>query len=339
MKTLRKAWRDAGIVLLLAMAATPFIAAQQPTSNAANRLASSVRGPAPGDAIQVHGHWIIDVRNPDGTLAAHHDFQNALLPSGQQVLSYLVSNASSIVTWDLRLRASQLDGSGPCAPNGADTSCYIAGPGSLLPTIMQNGPNVFTTGSFVRTAAGALEISGNITAATAQAIGHVESVAELAGALSLQPFSARELATPIQVAAGQIVYVKVIVTFGEPDTGGGGGGSTLDTDGDGVPDALDPCPNAANPFINGVGYCPATISEINVGNVSAGSHVALTNAVVTGVGASTILITDNGNPGAVLTVQLNALTPPVTGNIVTVLGTVIDPNTLSAVSITVTGSQ
>jgi hypothetical protein len=36
--------------------------------------------PAPhgSDGIKVHGHWVIDIKNPDGTLAKHLDFQNSL---------------------------------------------------------------------------------------------------------------------------------------------------------------------------------------------------------------------------------------------------------------------
>jgi hypothetical protein len=30
------------------------------------------------DGIKVHGHWTIEVRNPDGTLAKHSEFENSL---------------------------------------------------------------------------------------------------------------------------------------------------------------------------------------------------------------------------------------------------------------------
>lgn len=344
MKTERKAWRNAGIVLLLTMVATPFIAAQQATPTVVTRPASPARASAPGDAIQVHGHWIIDVRNPDGTLASHHDFQNALLPAGQQLLSYLVSNAASIVTWDIRLRTSSLDGTGPCEPAvDTDSSCYIVGPGStLFPT--PNLPNVFATGSFVRTPAGTLEISGNVTAASAQSIGYVESIAEPTG-FGLTPFSGRALATPIQVAVGQILYVKVIVSFGEPDTGGGGGGSGLDSDGDGIPDTLDACPADPNPSVNGVPTpCPptlATIHEIKLSAPPTGTAFTVNGAFVTDVSASAFTINDDTEPDPVngLVIQLNGLPAPTVGNVVTVSFAVTGSNSFSAIAITVTGNQ
>ena len=52
-----------------------------------------------GEGIKIHGHWVIDVRNPDGTLAAHRDFHNSLVtltgasygPTGDQILAALLS--------------------------------------------------------------------------------------------------------------------------------------------------------------------------------------------------------------------------------------------------------
>ena len=46
--------------------------------------------------IQIHGHWVIDVKNPDGKLVEHREFENSLvkvggLPSGDQLLAGLLS--------------------------------------------------------------------------------------------------------------------------------------------------------------------------------------------------------------------------------------------------------
>jgi len=46
--------------------------------------------------IQIHGHWLIDVRNPDGKLVEHRDFENSLatvgtMMSGDQLLAGLLS--------------------------------------------------------------------------------------------------------------------------------------------------------------------------------------------------------------------------------------------------------
>jgi hypothetical protein len=39
------------------------------------------------EGIRIHGHWVIDVKNPDGTPAGHHDFQNSLQSGGSLLLA------------------------------------------------------------------------------------------------------------------------------------------------------------------------------------------------------------------------------------------------------------
>jgi len=67
-----------------------------------------------GDGITVHGHWTIDIRNADGALASHHEFENALVPdSGASSLSGLLARSFAPTGWQLELSA--LDGTGACA--------------------------------------------------------------------------------------------------------------------------------------------------------------------------------------------------------------------------------
>lgn len=56
-------------------------------------------------------------------------------------------------------------------------------------------------------------------------------------------------------------------------TTSGGGGSQLDSDGDGIPDALDPCPLSPNLNFNGGSYCPATVYDVNTVSVAPGAMV------------------------------------------------------------------
>jgi hypothetical protein len=43
------------------------------------------------EGIKLHGHWSIDVKNPDGTLVKHSDFENQLQYDGTQYLTALIS--------------------------------------------------------------------------------------------------------------------------------------------------------------------------------------------------------------------------------------------------------
>lgn len=79
------------------------------------------------DGIKVHGHWTIDVRNTDGTLASRHEIENELVPSGTSALTGLLAGNYQTPTWRILL-GSAAD-AGPCVRNTAPPS---AGPLSSL---------------------------------------------------------------------------------------------------------------------------------------------------------------------------------------------------------------
>jgi hypothetical protein len=43
------------------------------------------------EGIKVHGHWMIEVRNPDGKLVSHTEFENSLQSTGADILTGLLS--------------------------------------------------------------------------------------------------------------------------------------------------------------------------------------------------------------------------------------------------------
>jgi hypothetical protein len=48
------------------------------TANSAADKNEAAPGKSLDGTIKVHGHWVINVRNPDGTIADHRDFENSL---------------------------------------------------------------------------------------------------------------------------------------------------------------------------------------------------------------------------------------------------------------------
>jgi len=72
-------------------------APQSPSSAATARPAAPAEknsaSPAKGqhEGITVHGHWTIEVKNPDGTVASHREFENAIANSGGDLLTGLLS--------------------------------------------------------------------------------------------------------------------------------------------------------------------------------------------------------------------------------------------------------
>jgi|HubBroStandDraft_1064217.scaffolds.fasta_scaffold58861_2 hypothetical protein len=103
----------------------------------------------PGDeGIKVHGHWVLQVKNPDGTLGERREFNNSLVPGGaqpggDQLLAALISGNISVADPAVAFLAAQptgsTDASSYCVSEtdlGIPAACY------LLSTA-QNG--LFTT--------------------------------------------------------------------------------------------------------------------------------------------------------------------------------------------------
>jgi len=56
------------------------------------------------EGIKVHGHWVIDVKNPDGSLAGHRDFENSRLRTeGNSWLGCFQDISSRVATTSLLL--------------------------------------------------------------------------------------------------------------------------------------------------------------------------------------------------------------------------------------------
>ena len=58
--------------------------------------------PAASDGIQVHGHWTVTVTNPDGTVDAVHEFENALSPA--HGLTSVLLGQNNVDFWSIGLR-------------------------------------------------------------------------------------------------------------------------------------------------------------------------------------------------------------------------------------------
>ena len=52
------------------------------------------------DGIQVHGHWTVTVTNPDGSVDAVHEFENALTDYGKSALAHLITGSDAVNFFD-----------------------------------------------------------------------------------------------------------------------------------------------------------------------------------------------------------------------------------------------
>lgn len=152
---------------------------------------------AHGDSIKVHGAWTIELRNPDGSLAARHQFNNALLQPGGDFLARLLGGTQTLGEWAVTL-ASRV-GEAICA-NGVD--CFLRqnpppGEPRLIVDVPATGPH-----------AGRLVLRGTVNADTT---GVIQSV--VTQQINVAAFSEKFLAPTIAVTAGQTVSVTVVFSF------------------------------------------------------------------------------------------------------------------------------
>ena len=169
----------------------------------------------PQEGIQVHGDWTLTVRNPDGTIAAHHQFKNALSTStgADALLARLLLGTAVTGQWAINLGMSPAGGCG-AGPNCLITeSTATAGSHSanLTKTIPTTGPDIgrlVLRGSvrFVSLAT-ILVVTTNVdTCAPAT------SPANCIGA-GLPEFTRKLLTQGVQVNPDQLVELKVVISF------------------------------------------------------------------------------------------------------------------------------
>jgi hypothetical protein len=103
-----------------------------PSQQAVAKPVAEEEGPAkpdkPGsEGIRIHGHWIIKVKNPDGTVVQHREFDNSLVGgpglgmlSGDQLLAAMISGVGAAGGIGIALIT------GPVTTPGYDPSAYCA---------------------------------------------------------------------------------------------------------------------------------------------------------------------------------------------------------------------
>jgi hypothetical protein len=187
---------------------------ETPTETSPNRKNSQHGGQHEG--IKVHGHWTIEVRNPDGSLATHREFENALDTLGGRVLAQYLARTVTVGQWNVGLGgaiAFFIDEPGPAA--GAPN------PGTVIGVLTVSAlPN----GTLVLSGTGTVPTSTTITFVFSQPSSCAPSIApstcnvasgnQTGASLGNLPFlTEAPLSPPVAVTAGQTIAVTVNITF------------------------------------------------------------------------------------------------------------------------------
>jgi hypothetical protein len=161
------------------------------------------------EGVQIHGHWVIDVKNPDGKVAEHREFDNSLVTSsstllystGDQLLAGLLAGSFSVSRPAIAFIGTPT-GAIPASPgipafcmteiNNLTCDVFYAGTDSFFSILksplndVQSGspyaatetPGLLTSASFNSGAVNWV-LSGNFIAPAARTIGAVETRAVL----------------------------------------------------------------------------------------------------------------------------------------------------------------
>jgi hypothetical protein len=169
-------------------ASAPASVAPRATSAPANRAAARKGGNHEG--ITVHGHWVIEVKNPDGAIVQRREFENSLTQHGPAILTVILSGNQVPGGWYISLQdpANPRTGS-PCqgldnSITGAQGACFILQQGLSYADIISNAvptsfctnsptPCSYTLGSALGSG-GSFVLSGSIQA---NQVGNIGSVA------------------------------------------------------------------------------------------------------------------------------------------------------------------
>jgi len=204
------------VAICLAFTGTPF--AQRANDDSRSSQSSGT----PNEGIKIHGHWVIDVRNPDGTLTTHREFDNALTSNGAQVLAKLLSRQNKAGRWAILLYANPgnlllVQEPGSDLPIGLSSETF-----KTLAVIPQLPPAVQTS---------SVVLSGNATASVQSTIVAVETqnwlcapdlTAAECGAnntpgnllnFTVHPLTPNSQTPPVDLSPGQSVQVKVTISF------------------------------------------------------------------------------------------------------------------------------
>jgi hypothetical protein len=166
------------------------------------------------EGIKVHGHWTIEVRDPDGKLVLHREFENSLEPGGADALVNVFGRNQVPGLWTIGL--VNINNAAPCPSFG----CSLYEPNSSIPADSSH----FKTLSVLVSNQGQLLLSGTFAASQTGSITGVNAFSlrcpatvlpancnESSAVNGYLPFTTSLI--NVNVSAGQVVQVTVAFSF------------------------------------------------------------------------------------------------------------------------------
>lgn len=174
---------------------------------------------SPQEGIKVHSHWLIEVRNPDGTLASRREFDNTLTSQGATVLASILARKDTVGDWVIRLIGTS-SAAQPCLQGPTPDSCVVA-ESKIAPKF----PPGTSANLVVATTANLLsvQLTGSVTAQRDGNVGSVTTTLFLCDAFAPATclgtetlsvtFTQASVTPPQPVVTGQQIQVTVTISF------------------------------------------------------------------------------------------------------------------------------
>lgn len=190
--------------------------------------------------IKVHGHWVIEVKNPDGKVVTHREFENKLEQiEGAQLIMSALGGVGEFGQWMIALPV-------PCSssdfcvlgltgqpqpqavPVPTDLTSSFGGASTLTCQGAPSGTCQQTLQLTVNNPIGTLRLSGNVVASSSGSLGAVETAMQecygnpfptvtVTACSQLAPSNVQYFTgttiTPVSFSDGQTISVTVTISF------------------------------------------------------------------------------------------------------------------------------
>jgi hypothetical protein len=180
------------------------------------------------EGIKVHGHWVLEIKNPDGSLASRHEFENSLATAtdtGPLLLSFLLTGQYAAGPWMVYLQLNDAAGTSlvvaespsVCTllhnqnPAGGPCSSTLGVSSGAVPLVLQGTtPGAPFAGSIIQVGSVMYPCSGDLSPVSCEpaAIPAMTNGSPTTGLL----FTTATL-SGITIKAGQAVTVSVTISF------------------------------------------------------------------------------------------------------------------------------
>lgn len=175
--------------------------------------AQAQRGGGQIEGIEVHGRWVIEVRDPDGTLVTRRAFDNDLTVPGQEFLSRVLARQATARYWSITLNNNPWDPQPCLRSDGSEAACQIVE--DEHPLSQYPPANVFTGLSAQVTDNNEFILRGSATAMAEGAVAYVMTLVwSVTSGLDIEhSFTTGYLPQALAVQAGQSISVTVTFSF------------------------------------------------------------------------------------------------------------------------------